>query len=200
MKCQFSEKFYEILFDHELLMQGDNPQIYVPSQKMENHFGFDTLFADGPKKAIFFQFKTPYTYNESTDKYRFSLLPKNNYKQHNDLCDLNTNAKRIVAVYYAPVFVELNQLRSFSKQGTIKKNSKCFVPLGVNKINTPGPHYVEYDRNKAMMHSDEGVEMKCLSLDELLDSIKAIEYEEFKELFNLSEFVNQKYCCIVFFN
>lgn len=200
--CEFSEKFYEILFDHELLSNSKKVAIFVPSQKHEKLVGYDVYFSDGPKRVMYIQFKVPYEYDSNSKKYKFWLYKNKNkeFEQHNNLCCYNQSRRKMKAVYYAPLFTQYSELYKYLEEGNIKKHSKCFYPRPKHIINGPtkDTHFIEYDNRHAKMWCENPIDIDTCSLDAMLKTIVPMNKEEFEQEVKELNF-NQRNCCFLFF-
>ena len=205
-KCEFSEKFYEILFDREVLNKFPNMRMYVPSQAKEEYCGYDALihlrkvFPKAKFKFFALQFKIPQKYEKvkspyckNAFKFYLHMDKRKKYNQHNKLVKM-TKSKKYGAFYVVPKF---NTYSGLYKVGftDIMNNSLYIVPE--NNINDSLYHYISYGQDSSSkwlseLHSKIAKNLKIFELTQFLEQIQNIPYieniESIKEYFDDSDF------------
>ena len=206
IKCEFSEKFYEILFDKELLSKFNNLRIYVPSQAKEKFCGYDALvhltraFPKAKFKFLAFQFKicqeyirVPPPYYKNA--YQFSLHKDKNkkYSQHNKLVKMSAS-KEYGVFYVVPKFNKFNDLYAVGFTD-IMNNSLFIIPA--NNITDNANHHITYgqDGNSnwlARLHSKSSTNLEIYEFTQFLVKIQNLPYienfESLKEYFSNADF------------
>lgn len=204
--CEFSEKFYEILFDRELLNKLRNLRIYVPSQAKEKFCGYDSLihlvksFPKAKFKFLALQFKVPQKYKTirapyCKNAYKFILHKDsaNKYSQHNKLVKMNM-LKKYGVFYVVPKFNTFDELYKVGFSD-IMNNSLFIVPA--NNIHDNEFHYINYGQDSsskwlAQLHSKSTKNLVVYEYAQFFEQIQNIPYvenfESIKEYFNDSDF------------
>lgn len=183
MKCRFSEKFYEILFDNELINMLSKPFVYIPSQRVEKDVAYDAIFGVSKKKVLFIQFKVPYTSNKKNNDFRFELHKnkKGDFVQHNKLCKYNSLSKKVIAVYCAPLFTTYTDLMTNYSTSKIIHNSIMLIPKKKHILPNGGFHYIKYSATKAAMYSEDGIGIELESIQSIIQQLEPIDCESFKK-------------------
>lgn len=182
MRCEFNEKLYEILVSHELLTNGYG--LGVPSQKEENHLGFDSLVANRRFQVCCLQYKIPectknqreiWGGQEVFKFYAYKDKKWNSYAQHNLLVKANKHG--IPAYYCAPYFLENSELYNYSAHNSLLANSALLKPI--HRLLTPERHVIEFDRYQAYQFCDNGEEIKLVNHKEMFSESELFSIEEF---------------------
>ena len=190
-KCEFSEKFYEILFDHLLLNNMSGVHLYIPSQNKEAKLGYDALFKDNKRKRVLaFQFKVceeyikipKYFSKNRVFKFELHKEKKGNYIQHNKLVNYNLNGK-YRAFYVVPYFNSYKDLYDFLNKNMLLQNSLFLLPEIY--IKDKNSHFINFDKNIGFQHSKEKHEIKVFNYDEFAkyaNELVPIDQAEFEEI------------------
>ena len=203
-KCEFSEKFYEICFDHLLLSNMPGVHLYIPSQNKEAKLGYDALFKDNKrKKVLIFQFKVCEKYikvpnyfsKNKVFKFELHKEKNGNYLQHNKLVKYNMNGE-YKAFYVVPYFNSYNELYDFLNQNTLLHHSLFLLPKIYIKDNNS--HFINFDNNKAFQHSKEKHEIRVFTFDEFRNYAKKLEPIEQAEFEKLVSVGNNKNIYMLF--
>ena len=149
-RCEFPEKLFESLVNHELInlfsKRHTKVNLWSPSQTKEASLGYDSLFEAGARKLVAIQYKVPsYRYvSKYKGCFKFELHKNSNKecKQHELLCELLD--KHIVdnVFYIAPEFLENRKLNNYSRSGTLLKHIAQITPTKL--ISYKGNHHCVY--------------------------------------------------------
>ncbi len=197
-RSEFPEKAYETMFIHELLTLFTKPgstPFYIPSQVVEKRLGYDLCFVDSSgnplnRKVMLIQFKVSEQYANGGPhkKYKFEIYEGravgNKFLQHNKLCRYNTYGSQIVGVYSAPRFVSYKDFYKKVQTSCVIADSEFFPPL---RREYSGHHYVTFEKGDAYQHSKEATKIKMVSFEELLQTIKPINKEQFESFLEIDK-------------
>lgn len=189
MRCEFSEKIFEIFWDHEILNKLDIG-IYVPSQSKEKKLGYDALLQGKKISPIAIQFKVPESlvynpFGNASNAFKFELHKNKggDFLQHKVLVK---RSRRMKAFYVVPKYNDFKTLYSNHKGNTIIDNSLAIEPIAF--LTEEKNHHIIYDTTPyAEQHSTSETVLNVTSLNiqvlnDYFQSQNNIEYEEFTKL------------------
>lgn len=209
-KCEFPEKLFESLVNHELMnlfsKKHSKVNLWSPSQSKEASLGYDALFETGSRKLIAVQYKIPiYKYAKKyKDCFRFELHKnsKKECKQHKLLCELLD--KHIIddVAYIAPNFIEIKKLNNYSRSGTLLNHIAQIKP--VKLLSYYGNHHCVYGSIKPAFFCDIESETLYLSIEDLFFKQKETDqipiYEKKRQLKKIIDFNQSEMVGVMFYS
>ena len=195
MRCEFNEKLYETLVNHELLTKGYG--LSIPSQRHEKHLGFDSLVANRHFKVCCLQYKIPERAKSRRKFWGGQTVFKfyahkdkawNSYAQHNLLVKANMNG--IPAYYCAPYFLENSNLYNFLASNSLLAHSVLLKPI--HQLLTTERHVIEFDRYQAYQFCDNCERIEMVNYEEIFSGSRWFSIEEFAHVLKVLQLDQQE--------